>query len=93
MESARYTNLPFFWLLTRNQDFFDKKCCILTFRDKKVSYFNVLRQKSVVFQRFATKSVIHILMCLTLLKHAKTVFNTVKACYDAKTVFNTVKAF
>ena len=54
--------------------------------------------KSAVFQRFATKTVvfqrvIHILMCFTLLKHAKTVYNTVKACYDAKTVFNTVKAF
>ena len=36
---------------------------------------------------------IYILMCFTLLKHAKTVYNTVKACYDAKTVFNTVKAF
>ena len=50
---------------------------------QKVSYFNVSRQKSVVFQRFATKSVIHILMCLTLLKHAKTVFNTVKACWNS----------
>ena len=67
----------FFRLLTRNQDF---------------------STKSAVFQRFATKTVvfqrvIHILMCFTLLKHAKTVYNTVKACYDAKTVFNTVKAF
>ena len=25
----------FFWLITRNQDFCDKKCCILTFHDKK----------------------------------------------------------
>ena len=25
----------FLWLITRNQDFFDKKCCILMFCDKK----------------------------------------------------------
>ena len=72
----------FFWLLMHNQDFSTKSVV-----------FQRFATKSVVFQRFATKSVIHILMCLTLLKHAKTVFNTVKACYDAKTVFNTVKAF
>ena len=86
MESACYANLPFFWLLTRNQDFSTKSAVFIHFATK-----------SVVFQRFATKTVvfqrvIHILMCFTLLKHAKTVYNTVKACYDAKTVFNTVKA-
>ena len=46
MESARYTNLPFFWLLTRNQDFFDKKCRILTFRDKKCHILTYMWHKA-----------------------------------------------
>ena len=47
VESARTANLPFFWLITGNQDFCDKKCCILTFRDKKCR-ISAFRDKTVL---------------------------------------------
>ena len=58
----------FLWLITRNQDFFDKKCCILMFCDKKCRILTFRNKKCCI------------LTCLTLLKHAKTVVNTALWC-------------
>ena len=55
MESARHANLPFFWLLTRILTFRDKKVPYFNVSQQKVSYFNVSRQKVSYFE--------HILSC------------------------------
>ena len=49
-------------LLAHFQPFFQLSACILTIFDKKIPYFNVSRQKRVLFNCFATKQ------CLGMLK-------------------------
>jgi hypothetical protein len=41
----------FFWPITRNQDFFDKKCRILMFGDEKCRNLVFCDKKNVIFGR------------------------------------------